>query len=231
MKADPFGMTNEIARVNEFVDSLDERIGTFVMMDTPSNLDDAIRRAKGVEAALLRKDNLANPRNQQTAIIVDPNLEERLKNLETIATQSYFQQSTITCNLCGRQGHKAVECRTRTINQEKNKQKICYNCNKPGHMSKECRQPRKPMTCYTCGQEGHMANKCWRNNNKPIKIDSNQFKRNTGIQVLQRPQQQGQRPVRVYYTEEIEEEEEIDPNQQLVNAVNKLTNKIQNLKA
>jgi hypothetical protein len=39
-------------------------------------------------------------------------------------------------------------------------QRTCYNCGKPGHISKECRQGRGPVTCYKCGVVGHYANMC-----------------------------------------------------------------------
>ena len=39
----------------------------------------------------------------------------------------------------------------------------CYNCNKFGHMAKDCQQPKKekkPQGCFKCGKEGHIAIEC-----------------------------------------------------------------------
>lgn len=38
----------------------------------------------------------------------------------------------------------------------------CYNCQKPGHMAKDCRVPKKKETrkCYNCGLEGHLSKNC-----------------------------------------------------------------------
>ena len=34
----------------------------------------------------------------------------------------------------------------------------CYNCEKQGHIARECRQPRQQRqpTCYGCGVKGHI---------------------------------------------------------------------------
>jgi hypothetical protein len=37
-------------------------------------------------------------------------------------------------------------------------QRACYNCSKPGHISRECRQGRGPVTCYKCSIVGHYTN-------------------------------------------------------------------------
>ena len=60
------------------------------------------------------------------------------------------------CRNCGKQGHKAAECRSKPMKNEKskdgnNKNKDgvgkhikCYNCNKfAGHLSKDCPEKRK----------------------------------------------------------------------------------------
>jgi hypothetical protein len=38
---------------------------------------------------------------------------------------------------------------------------ICFNCQKPGHLSKNCRSPpTKTGACYKCGSTEHYRNKC-----------------------------------------------------------------------
>lgn len=38
----------------------------------------------------------------------------------------------------------------------------CYNCHRSGHISRDCKEPRKEreQLCYTCGKAGHMARDC-----------------------------------------------------------------------
>lgn len=38
----------------------------------------------------------------------------------------------------------------------------CYNCGKGGHISRDCKDPRKEREpqCYNCGECGHMARDC-----------------------------------------------------------------------
>ncbi|XP_076585777.1 zinc finger CCHC domain-containing protein 7 [Chaetodon auriga] len=36
----------------------------------------------------------------------------------------------------------------------------CRNCNRNGHLSKNCPEPRKLLTCFLCGTQGHQARQC-----------------------------------------------------------------------
>ena len=41
--------------------------------------------------------------------------------------------------------------------------KLCYNCKKPGHVSKDCKEENgenSKMLCFKCNQVGHMARSC-----------------------------------------------------------------------
>ena len=55
-----------------------------------------------------------------------------------------------------------------TINKSKETRK-CYNCNKYGHLAKDCRKPKKKRDesrskndrrCYNCGRSGHLIKDC-----------------------------------------------------------------------
>lgn len=36
----------------------------------------------------------------------------------------------------------------------------CYNCEKTGHMSRDCPNPRKMAPCHLCGDVGHLSRNC-----------------------------------------------------------------------
>lgn len=49
----------------------------------------------------------------------------------------------------------------------------CYNCQKPGHLAKDCRSAKKErgdITCYNCNTKGHMAKDCRKPKKKGSKV-------------------------------------------------------------
>lgn len=69
-----------------------------------------------------------------------------------------------SCYLCGSSSHTKMTC-----NQE-----MCFNCERPGHISKNCPSPKRRrfmggmsdgMNCTVCNQSGHSSSSCpliWR---------------------------------------------------------------------
>ena len=257
-KADPCGTKNELTKVNDFARALRPELKYETLIKAPRTLNEAIRQATWAET--VRNSTGHGMTSQPYQIEEQIELDERLKNLEQVVTRSYFQKmEEVTCNLCNGKGHKAINCRTRTLNMERRKQGVCFNCNKQGHMMKDCNLPRRATNCEKCGKPGHHASKCWggRNNNNSNNYNSNYNNRNynnnnnnsRNNQRLNVPQVQLQqmkningKQMRVFYVEDEEQEEDNyynnsnnnnnNDNQQLVNMMDQLlSKKLKSLKA
>ena len=243
-RADPRGAMLEYSKINKYIEGLRGEIRKDVMIQNPKSLRDAQTKARTIESAISYQNG-------------DDVMEERIKNLEQMLVKTfvattgntstntnntnntrYNNNSGITCNYCKKQGHRANECRSRINVQQGNntqfqqrnngqyqgnntQQRVltCYNCNKTGHISKNCNAPRRNQpTCQKCGKRGHYTDKCYAQNN--------QNNRNQSFQ------QRNGRTVRTFYANDDEEEEEdqYSTQQQLVNVVSELADKVKHLK-
>lgn len=69
------------------------------------------------------------------------------------------RSSVPKCFNCQKPGHPSRECK---------EPGNCFNCRKPGHMAKDCTAPKqekplsapKPQECFTCKGTGHFAREC-----------------------------------------------------------------------
>ena len=71
----------------------------------------------------------------------------------------------ITCNHCGRKGHRIADCRTR-MKQQPEKQP------KAAEKRREVRgrdKPKETRTCRACNKVGHLEVNCWQKHGKPKK--------------------------------------------------------------
>ena len=50
------------------------------------------------------------------------------------------------------------------VNQASPRTKHCFKCGKPGHIASNCRSRSEP-TCYNCGRRGHVLQNCWSQGN------------------------------------------------------------------
>ncbi|XP_010480941.1 PREDICTED: uncharacterized protein LOC104759750 [Camelina sativa] len=81
---------------------------------------------------------------------------------------------------------------------------MCFGCNQPGHVLKDCTRTRTIKSCYECGQEGHIARFC------PRKVGRQQVNNRPREQLPPPPKRQNVGPrVMMAETEEDEDNEPI----------------------
>ena len=157
--------------VDQFILGLNDRTTqTKLLQDPPSNLDDALKIARRLEAANATMQTLAG----QGSGTYNKGMIRAVGSMPT----------AVSCYACGGFGHISKQCPTMNSFQQNNRltQKVCYNCQKPGHLACNCFRPkegqnymqhdqgknfpnRQLLSCYSCGKQGHIAKFC-RNGDK-----------------------------------------------------------------
>ncbi|CAB0033548.1 unnamed protein product [Trichogramma brassicae] len=61
----------------------------------------------------------------------------------------------------------------RAINPTSQSPRLCFNCNKEGHIARNCKAPRPGVICRNCNKEGHIARYCPENLNENASRQSN----------------------------------------------------------
>ena len=134
----PLDALEEIA-VERFLDALEKpETRLAIHQSNPRTLDEAIEKGLQMEAWQLAEDKKHGGSKVRLAVE-----DERLRMIKDLQTKMEELQTT-------RKEMSGTKC---------------YNCGKLGHISRNCRLPRKKddsreVTCYNCGKKGHYANKC-----------------------------------------------------------------------
>nr|AAT99669.1 gag protein [Feline immunodeficiency virus] len=76
--------------------------------------------------------------------------------------ESTLEEKLRACQEIGSSGYKMqllAEALTKVQTvQAKGPKPVCFNCKKPGHLARQCRDVKR---CNKCGKPGHLAAKCW----------------------------------------------------------------------
>ena len=92
------------------------------------------RRYKGPQFSSYRSQKPRYPQNNQRQH--NTFMQRKHTNMAIYTSPQQKDKSQLSCYKCGKKGHFANECRSKT--QQTTKQIVCYTCNKPGHKSTEC---------------------------------------------------------------------------------------------
>lgn len=88
-------------------------------------------------------------------------LNSTLVSIQSSNSTSRYPHA-VTCNFCGKPGHKANVCRSRSQQWRMNN---CEKCGRSGHSTQNCRVKTNTfqsngIKCFKCGRNGHKANSC-----------------------------------------------------------------------
>ena len=143
-----------------------------LLQEPPNSLDDTLLIARRFEAANATMKTLA-----REAV-------ERLNKVNKVAIRSVNSlNATKTWYSCNGFGHASRQWPTmhnfRQNNSQRPQAKLCYLCQKPGHLAKSCpladqqpanaksqvhneklRMDKHLTVCYRCGNSGHIAKFC-----------------------------------------------------------------------
>lgn len=119
------GVTNNDEQLMYFQNGLDSNYSNIIDALNLDNLDNIIKYILKVEQKKLLKNSMFQNTSDNS------NSNKLSSNEQVIAIQ---QQKF--CRYCKRRGHIIDECRKRMTNNKK--QLICFNCQLPGHIAKNC---------------------------------------------------------------------------------------------
>jgi len=123
-KFDPNNTTDQAIVVQEFMSKLDPHLMPMVFVQQPATLIDAIRIARQAEAGFtISNPYQANNIEAQTEAIVNAVQTVLQANNQTKPMNQQFQRSRSP--------------------DEWEKQQKCFNCDKVGHIAKNCKAPRR----------------------------------------------------------------------------------------
>jgi hypothetical protein len=167
----------------KFIRGLSPQMIVTVMQQQPADLAAAVEAAKRMETALAVGGQLESSNTNQILLTLVEQVKAISKTQEEAKKVYYTQPQNQPQNRGGWQprnnrsssggynsgGYNQSDQRRPDPGRRSNNQKIsgkCWNCEKIGHMSKDCRSPRRErrpdetQRCSTCQGYGHSGKDC-----------------------------------------------------------------------
>lgn len=93
----------------------------------------------------MRQDKLPSilkPKTMQSPVNINHTDQGRPSMVKYVKTEANYQPRQQTS-------------RPSVVNRNDKGEMRCFNCNVFGHISKDCPEPRKPLSCQNCRRDGH----------------------------------------------------------------------------
>jgi hypothetical protein len=147
-----------------FLKGLQIHLMPFAGISNPGTLAVAINAARNAELGFEYQNDQVNPRNF------------RIGNEEEIGHRSNYERRKESAVEPKGELEKKMEEMIKKFgdmeikmmdqgrrNGNNNEEIVCYNCNRKGHRSFECRSAKRKIVCFKCNEEGHIAPRCPKN--------------------------------------------------------------------
>lgn len=158
-------ITNQLLR-DQFITGVNSKKITESLLESGDiTLNDAIKKANGIEQAAKDMSELSLSVKASAFAITQKSDEENSKSKYALRNSNNVHNMTqleVRCYNCHGLGHLSRDCKVK----QQNRFTVCSHCKKPGHNFENC---FLRATCNNCGIIGHTSNVC-RNAKKMFSI-------------------------------------------------------------
>ena len=175
LKLDPNYNTPEDEKIEQFLQGLRPEFHTALAAAAPRDLEEAVDRARSIEAVLSRDTTLSGYSLSKAYLnqSEEPNDEKQPAHMQQLIDENNKKLIKEFKHLLSNTTTAPKSTNERTSNNWRERPnnntsgtngRNCFNCGKIGHLSRDCRAPKTNRNnndkCHACKQIGHFAKNC-----------------------------------------------------------------------
>nr|GEU99747.1 putative reverse transcriptase domain-containing protein [Tanacetum cinerariifolium] len=177
----PHLVTPESSRIKRYIAGLAPEIRGMLRATQSTTIQSAILRAGILTDEAVRCDTLIKGNEKRKGVEESSKQGGRRNDNKRVKVSKGFVASTTYRNEYDRSLPKCAKCLA--YHPKDRPCLVCFNCQKPGHIARNCRSPIKqvspinvvrggyePGTCYECGSHEHYRNTCPKLNLAPVGV-------------------------------------------------------------